>query len=234
MVPPGRKSEGSAHIERWLHSPIHTQTSTGERPINNQWLCKPPQESLPEGGFACTDPLKGSRDGKGSNLSSLFQQVIHCPQTKQEMAANLRPQCSHQIVERKNIQNGNTRNHPDLPPTRGMGDLAGFQRRLFPHSYSSKISKIPQISLSKPDFSGPGPAFWPLHSSYGVHLRGQRGKIDGSSLGYKNPPVPRRLVDSSPHQRILPPGDPAPPSPLPGVGLGGEPTKIGIGTQTGF
>ena len=50
----------------------------------------------------------------------------------------------------------------------------------------------------------------------------------------KNPPVPRRLVDSSPHQRILPPGDPVPPHPLLGIGLDGEPTKIGVGTQTGF
>ena len=68
MVPPGHKSEGSVNIERWLHSPLQNQTSTGERPIDNQWVCKPPQEPLPEGGFACTDSQKGSREGKGSNL----------------------------------------------------------------------------------------------------------------------------------------------------------------------
>ena len=38
---------------------------------------------------------------------------------------------------------------------------------------------------------------------------------------------------SSPHQRILPPGHPIPPRPLPGVGLGDEPSKIIVGTQTG-
>ena len=94
MVPPRRKSEGCVHIERRLHSSVQTQTSTGERPIDNQWVCKPPQEPLPEGGFACIDPQKGSREDKGSNLSSLLQQVIHCPQTKPEIAANIRPQCS--------------------------------------------------------------------------------------------------------------------------------------------
>ena len=120
----------------------------------------------------------------------------------------------------------------DIPS--GMGYLAGFQRHIFPHSYSSKISEIPRVSFPKPDLPVPGPTRWPLHSSYGVYLRGQRGKIDGPSLGYKNPPVPRRLVDSSPHQRIFPPGDPVPPCLLPGIGLGGEPTKIGVGTQTGF
>ena len=63
---------------------------------------------------------------------------------------------------------------------------------------------------------------------------GQRGQVNGSILGYKDPPVPRRLVDSRTYQRILPPGHPIPPVPLSGIGLGGEPTKIRVGTQAGF
>ena len=73
-----------------------------------------------------------------------------------------------------------------------------------------------------------------LHSSYGVHWGGQRGETNGSIPGYKNPPVPRRLVDSSPHQRILPPGQPIPPRPLSGIGLDDKLKKVGVGTQTGF
>ena len=94
--------------------------------ITNQWVCKPPQEPLPEGTFACTDHQEGSREGKGLDLSSLLQQVVHCPQTKSEMAANPRPQCSKQIFERKNIQNGDPRDNSNFL-TRGMGDIAGFQ-----------------------------------------------------------------------------------------------------------
>ena len=107
------------------------------------------------------------------------------------MMTNLGPQCSKQIFERKKIQNGNTGNHPDLPPSRGMGYFAEFQRRIFPHSYPSKISEIPEVSFPKPDISVPGPTLWPLHSSNGVHLCGQGGKTDGASSGDKNPPVPR-------------------------------------------
>ena len=150
------------------------------------------------------------------------------------MATSLEPQCSKLIFERKNIQNGNPRGNSDFLATRGMGDIAGFQRRLFPHCSSCQVPEISQVPLPKSVLSVPGPSLWPLNSSDGVHLCGQRGQVNGSIPGYKDPPVPRRLVDSSPYQRILPPGHPIPPVPLSGIRLGGEPTKIRVGTQAGF
>ena len=234
VVPPGCKSQSSVHLEGWLHSPIQKQTSSGKRSFDSQWLCRPPQEPLPAGGFASPTAKGGSRDGEGSNISNLLQQTFHSFQTKPEMAANLGPQCSKQIFERKNIQNGNPRDNSDFLATKGMGDIAGFQRHLFPHSSSCQVPEISQVPLPKSVLSVPGPSLWPLNSSNGVHLCGQRGKINGSIPGYKDPPVPRRLVDSSPYQRILPPGHPIPPCPLSGIGLGGEPAKVGVGTQTGF
>ena len=148
------------------------------------------------------------------------------------MATSLRPECSQQIFERKNIQNGNPRNNLDFLTTRGMGDIAGFQRRLFSHSSSCVFPEISQVSCPKPVLSVPVPSLWPLHSSDGVHLCGQRGQVNGSIPGYKDPPVPRRLVDSSPYLRILPPGHSIPHCPLPGVGLDSQPTKVRTGTQT--
>ena len=94
------------------------------------------------------------------------------------------------------------------------------------------IPKIPQVPLSEPVVPVSGTSLWPVNSSHGVHWCGQRGQVNGSVTGYKNPPVPRRLVDSSPYQRILPPGNPVPPSPLPGVGLDGKHAKIRTGTPT--
>ena len=82
MVPPRCQSKGSVHTVRRVYSPIQTQTSSSERTSDNQWLCKPSQEPLPEGSFACPDSQKGSREGKGSNFSSLFQHIVYCPQTK--------------------------------------------------------------------------------------------------------------------------------------------------------
>ena len=115
-----------------------------------------------------------------------------------------------------------------------MSDIAGFQQRLFPHSNSSRVQEVSQVPFPKSILPVSGPPLWPLNSSNGVHLCGQRGKVNGSVHGYKDPPVPRRLVDSSPYQRILPPGHSIPPRPLPGVGLGSEPTKVQARTQTDF
>ena len=133
------------------------------------------------------------------------------------MAGNLRPQCSKQIFECKNIQNGDPRDKSNLFATRGMGDIAGFQRRLFSHSSTLQVQEIPLVSLPKPDIPVPGSSLWPLNSSYGVHLE---VKLMAQSRGIRI------------HQ-YLPPGHPVPPRPLPGVGLGSEPRKIGVGTQTG-
>ena len=57
-------------------------------------------------------------------------------------------------------------------------------------------------------------------------------KLMAQSQGIRIHQVPRRLVDSSPYQRILPPGNPVPPSPLPGVGLDGKHAKVRTGTPT--
>ena len=150
LVPPGCKSKGSVSFERRLHSSVQNQTSAGERPVDNQWVCKSPQGPLPEGSFACTDPQESSREGKGSDLSSLLQQIVHCPQTKSEMAANLGPQYSKPIFVCENIQNGDPGDNSNRLATRGMGDIAGFQRRLFPYTSTHPVPKVPLVSLPKP------------------------------------------------------------------------------------
>ena len=72
------------------------------------------------------------------------------------MVANLGPQCSKLIFERKIIQNGDPRDNSNLLATRVMGDIAGFQQRLFPHPSTLQVQKVPPVSLPEQDIPVPG------------------------------------------------------------------------------
>ena len=49
----------------------------------------------------------------------------------------------------------------------------------------------------------------------GIHKGGKGGRTDGSSQGYQDPPVPRRLVVASPVPRNVPTTYPDPLGPMP-------------------
>ena len=95
----------------------------------------------------------------------------------------------------REIQNGDTGNHQNVPPTRGVGYLNRFQGHLLPYSYTGTVQEISEISC--PRFNVQGTALWSVHSTLGVHCNSKRGETDGHTQGYKDPPVPRRLVGES-------------------------------------
>ena len=132
------------------------------------------------------------------------------------------------------IQNGDTRNHQNIPQTRGVGHLSRLQGCLLPHTNTGTIQEIPKISCPGPDLPIQGIAFWPVHSAHGVHCVSKGGETDGHTQGYKNPPVPRRLVGESQIPRNLSPTHPNPNQNVPGPRLAGEFREIRAGTQTGL
>ena len=110
------------------------------------------------------------------------------------MEAHLRPKQSESLSQDREIQDGNTGNHQNIPPARGVGNLSGFQGCLLPHTYTGTVQEISQIPCSGSDIPIQGSPLWSFHSSHGIHSGSQGGEVDGRSQGYKNPPVPRRLV----------------------------------------
>ena len=132
------------------------------------------------------------------------------------------------------IQNGNTGNHQDIPPTRGVGHLNRFQRRLLPYTNTETVQESAEISCPGSDLPIQGTALWSVHSAVGVHCSSKRGETDGHTKGYKDPPVPRRLVGES---QVLPSLSPAYPNAsenVPRSWLARECRKIRTGTQAGF
>ena len=115
-----------------------------------------------------------------------------------------------------------------------MGNVTGFQRRLLSYPYQSKITEVPQVFSGKKSLSIHGPSFQARHSSTGIHQGSQGGETDGSSMGYPDPLVPRRLVSQSPGPGNLPITYPDPLGPVPRTRVGGKHGEIGAYTSTGF
>ena len=78
-----------------------------------------------------------------------------------------------------------------------MGDIAGLQRRVFPHSNKSKVTKVSEVFPVRSNLSVHSSAFWFGHSSSRVYQGSQGSETYGPSKGYQDPPVPRRLVVES-------------------------------------
>ena len=131
------------------------------------------------------------------------------------------------------IQNGDTGNHQDIPPARGVGNLSRLQGCLLPFTNTGTVQEISKISCPGHCFLPvQGTAFWSVHSAHGVHCLGKGGETDGHTQGYKNPPVPRRLVGQSQIPPNLSPAHPNLSQDVPGSRLAGELRKIRTGAQT--
>ena len=90
------------------------------------------------------------------------------------------------------------------------------------------------ISCPGPDVPIQSTALWSVHSAHGVHCISKGGQADGHSQGYKNPPVPRRLVGESQIPANLSPTHPNSSQNVPEPRLVGEPREIRAGTQAGL
>ena len=148
------------------------------------------------------------------------------------MEANTGSEQSKPFPQSGEIQNGDTGNHQNIPSARGVSHLSRFQRRLLPHTNTGTIQEIPKISYPGPDLPIQSSAFWSVRSTHGVHCVSKGGEADGHTQGYKDPPVPRRLVGESQIPTTLSPTHSDPSQNVPGTRLAGESREIRVGTQT--
>ena len=128
-----------------------------------------------------------------ANQNSAFLQLaILGTQTQQPVETYPGPEHLEHLPKHRVIQNGDPRDNKDLPTGRGVGQVHRLQGHILPSTNS-----VQEVHA----FSHPGSVLpvqsWSVHSTHGVHSGGQRGQTDGLTEGYKNPPVPRRLVGES-------------------------------------
>ena len=79
-----------------------------------------------------------------------------------------------------------------------------------------------------------GTDFRSVHSTHGVHCNSKGGESDGHTQGFKDPPVPRRLVGDSQIPPNLSPAYAGSSKNVPATGLAGELREIRTGAQSGL
>ena len=228
------RSENNLNPERGLHPSLSDLAKSCKVSHCRKPLCQSPQEQLPVGGITSAYGQKCSRIGPQSNITGVFQSTFSSPKTQQQVEANTGSKQTKPFPQGGEIQNGDTGNHQNVPPTRGVGHLGRLQGCLLPHTNPGTMQEIPKISYPGPDLPVQGIALWSVHSANGVHCVSKGGKTDGYTQGYKNPPVPRRLVGESQIPRNLSQTHPDSSQNLPGPRLAGEFREIRAGTQTGL
>ena len=114
----------------------------------------------------------------------------------------------------------------------GVGHLNRFQGRLLPYTNTGTVQEISEISCPGSDIPILSTVLWSVHSTLGDHCGSKGGETDGHTQGYKNPPVPRRLVGESYIPPGLSPTHSRSSENLPRTRLTGEFGKIRTGTKT--
>ena len=190
----GCRSESGSNPERGLHPPLSDPAKTHKVSHSHKLLCQFPQEPLPAGGITSAYRQKCSGTSTKPNISGIFQPTIFSRETQQQMETYTRSEQTESFPQGGEIKNGDTENHQDIPPTGGVGHLNRFQGRLLPYSNTGTIQEISEISCPGSDIPIQSTAVLSVHSTLGVHCSSKGGETDGHTQGYKNPPVPRRLV----------------------------------------
>ena len=162
----------------------------------------------------------------------LLQLTFLGSKAKHSLETYSRPEQTKSFPQGGKIQNGDTRNHQDLPPTRGVGYLNRFEGCLLPYTNTGTIQKISESSHPGSDIPVNGTAIRFVHSIHRVHCSGKGGETDGHTQGYKDPPVPRRLVGESQVPPSLFPAYIGSSKNVSGTRLAGESTEIRAGAQT--
>ena len=232
LAGPGCRSETDSNPPRRLHPPLSDPAKTYQNSHSHKLLCQSSQEQLPVRGIASAYREKCGRTGLQSDLVRVLQPTLFSPKTQRQVETDIRPEQSKSIPQGGEIQNGDTGNHQDIPAQGRMGYLSRLQGCLLPHPNTGTVQEIPQISCPGPDLPIQSTSLWSVHSAHGIHCGSKGGKTDGHTQGYKDPPVPRRLVGKSQIPPNLSPTYPRASQDVPGSRLVGEYGKIRTGTQT--
>ena len=165
----GCESSGSLCSKGWLHTSLQTQAPFNKGPFDSKRLCKPNQKHVPKRRPCKSHAQVGSGKGGCQVVPGLLQPTFSSSQTQQKMEANRRSKSTQFVPQYRYLQNGNSGDDPVVLENRGVGHVAGLQRRLLPHPNCTKVKKVSQVLPVPTDFPVHSPAIRTGHSSPGVY-----------------------------------------------------------------
>ena len=122
--------------------------------------------------------------------------------------------------------------HQDIPPTGRVDHLHRLQGCILPHPNTGTVQEISKISCPRTNLPVQSPTIRAFDSTTGVYCNSKGSQTDGHTPGYKDPPVPRRLVGESQILPGLSPTHTRASTAMPEVRLDSKPGKVGTGAQT--
>ena len=228
VIGSGCRSEGCSNPERGLHPPLPDPAKIIKSSHSRKLLWQSSQKPETVRGITSAYRQKGHRTSTKADFTRVFQLTISSPQVQKQMATNPRPEQSEFFPQDQKIQDGDPGNHQNISPTGRMGNLRRLHGCLFLHSNTGTVQEVLKISRSRSDLSVQSSSLWPFYISHGVHYHSKGGKADGHSKGYKDPPIPRRLVGESHIPTVMSPTYTIFSENVPGSGLDGQHRKVGI------
>ena len=232
LAGPRCRSKSGSNPQRGLHPPLSDPTETSKISNFHKLLWQSPEEQLPAGVIASAYRQKCSRVSKKPIISELFQQVVPSPQTKQSVETDLGSEQSEFLPQVREIQDGDPGNHQDIPPTGRVDHLHRLQGCILPHPNTGTVQEISEISCPRTNLPIQSPPIRAFDSTTGIYCSSKGSQTDGHTQGYKDPPVPRRLVGESRILSSLSPTHTRTSTDMPEIRLDSKLGKIRTGAQT--
>ena len=151
------------------------------------------------------------------------------------METDIRSEQYNQFPQGAKIQNGDTKNHQNFSPTRGVGYLSRLQGCLLPNTHTGTVRKYLRFHIQGRSYQFKALPFRLSTSPNGVHCYSKGSKTEGHAQAYKDlPGSTRRLVGESQIPPSLSPAYTRVSKNVSVPGLAGECRKIRTGLQIGL
>ena len=133
------------HYHQWLRSSIHLKTKFSQSPTDSIKLKGLSKRTSSDLLYPNSSVKERNRKGGKCKISRVLQSPVSCTQASPKVEASNRPKQAQHLPTCRKVQNGNTRVHPGLSDSRGMGVVNRPIRRLPSHPHPPKLKDVPKV-----------------------------------------------------------------------------------------